>query len=472
MTDHLINLDATELINYLKNGKTTSEKIVQTYINHIKEVNPSINAMIETRFQEAIIEAKNADQEENQPFEKYPLFGIPISVKESFHIKNMKTTGGLIHRQDIISSTDATAVKKLKDAGAIILGKTNTPTLCFCQETDNKLYGRTNNAWDQTLTAGGSSGGEGALLAVGGAPLGIGSDIGGSIRFPAHFNGTIGFKPGRDQVDAEGHFPNSHPLQKRMLGIGPMGKSVRDMKLMYDIISTNKPKTKQLNEFDITVFYSDQLPLSDKTKEILQSIESFLKSGFSLDRSTPPLFYQTSKIWQELMSVNGAEEIKKLGLNRDRPGVLSTYMKEKLTRGSDIHPHLSWALIGAQLFSPLLTRIKYIIKALQKGDQTLASFLDKRLLIFPVYHSTAPKHGQVYSEIFSIRKTYTKYMPYIAYANVWGLPSLTIPVTEDENNLPISIQIMGLNGYEDAIFQLGEIIEKEYRGYIRSTIYD
>lgn len=472
MTDHLINLDATELINYLKNGKTTSEKIVQTYINHIKEVNPSINAMIETRFQEAIIEAKKADQEENQPFEKYPLFGIPISVKESFHIKNMKTTGGLIHRQDIISSTDATAVKKLKDAGAIILGKTNTPTLCFCQETDNKLYGRTNNAWDQTLTAGGSSGGEGALLAVGGAPLGIGSDIGGSIRFPAHFNGTIGFKPGRDQVDAEGHFPNSHPLQKRMLGIGPMGKSVRDMKLMYDIISTNKPKTKQLNEFDITMFYSDQLPLSDKTKEILQSIESFLKSGFSLDRSTPPLFYQTSKIWQELMSVNGAEEIKKLGLNRDRPGVLSTYMKEKLTRGSDIHPHLSWALIVAQLFSPSLTRIKYIIKALQKGDQTLASFLDKRLLIFPVYHSTAPKHGQVYSEIFSIRKTYTKFMPYIAYANVWGLPSLTIPVTEDENNLPISIQIMGLNEYEDAIFQLGEIIEKEYRGYIRSTIYD
>src|SRR5699024_8066190 len=126
----------------------------------------------------------------------------------------------------------------LKKAGAIILGKTNTPSLCFCQETENKLYGRTNNPWDVTRTAGGSSGGEGALIAAGGAAAGIGSDIGGSIRFPSHFNGVVGFKPGKYQVSPNGHFPSENtPLQERMLGIGPMGKSVRDIALLYDVIA-------------------------------------------------------------------------------------------------------------------------------------------------------------------------------------------------------------------------------------------
>src|SRR5699024_11086350 len=124
----------------------------------------------------------------------------PISIKESFNVSGMKTTGGIIHRQDIIKSRDAITVQKLKDAGAIVLCKTNTPALCFCQETDNKLYGRTNNPWNIKHTAGGSSGGEAALLSVGGAAVGLGSDIGGSIRFPSHFNGVVGFKSGKNEV--------------------------------------------------------------------------------------------------------------------------------------------------------------------------------------------------------------------------------------------------------------------------------
>src|SRR5699024_3954985 len=155
----------------------------------------------------------------------YPLYGVPISIKESFHVKGMKTTGGITHRKDIMMSYDAEAVKRLKDAGAIILCKTNTPSLCFCHETDNKLYGRTNNAWSIDHTAGGSSGGEAALIGVGGAPCGLSSDIGGSIRIPSHFNGVVGFKPGKFQVSTSGHFPpDTHPLKERMSSIGPIGK--------------------------------------------------------------------------------------------------------------------------------------------------------------------------------------------------------------------------------------------------------
>src|SRR5699024_1719466 len=157
-----------------------------------------------------------------------PLYGVPISIKESFDVIGMKTTGGIVHRKDIIMSKDADVVRQLKDAGAIILCKTNTPALCFCHETDNKLYGRTNNAWNEKKTAGGSSGGEGALIGVGGTPVGMSSDIGGSIRFPSHFNGVVGFKPGMYQVSADGHFPpDKIPIKARMSGIGPIGKSVR-----------------------------------------------------------------------------------------------------------------------------------------------------------------------------------------------------------------------------------------------------
>ncbi len=109
---------------------------------------------------------------------------------------------------------------------------------------------------------------------------------------------------------------------------------------------------------------------------------------------------------------------------------------------------------------------------LGEGDRRLDGYLNNRLLIFPVYHTAAPKHGKVYKEIFSIRKTFLKYMPYIAYANVWGLPALTIPVGTDENDMPISIQIMSKNGNESAIIQLGKILEARFRGYIRSTLFD
>lgn len=106
------------------------------------------------------------------------------------------------------------------------------------------------------------------------------------------------------------------------------------------------------------------------------------------------------------------------------------------------------------------------------GHEEINSYLQQRILIMPVYHSTAPIHGKLYSEIFSIKKTFLKYMPYVAYPNVWGLPSLTMPVGEDETGLPIGVQLISCNGNEEALFQLGEILEKEFRGYRRCTHHD
>src|SRR5690625_4505414 len=201
VSNNLLNLYGTELAALIKDRQITCEEITTTLISNIKKDNLILNAVVEERFDETIKEAKEKDQNiENINFNEKPLYGVPISIKESFHVKGMKTTGGVYHRKDLIMNKDAVVVEKLKKAGAIILCKTNTPALCFCQETENKLYGRTNNAWDKERTAGGSSGGEGSLLAAGGAAAGIGSDIGGSIRFPRHYCGVVCFKAGMKSI--------------------------------------------------------------------------------------------------------------------------------------------------------------------------------------------------------------------------------------------------------------------------------
>src|SRR5690625_2082665 len=469
-----LDMDAGELANLIVKEEATIVEIVQTFINHIKNVDKILNAVVEERFSAALLEAEQMDKQLHSQFEKGPLYGVPISIKESFHVKDMKTTGGLLSKRDFIATEDADIVSKLKDAGAIILCKTNTPTLCYCQETDNKLYGRTNNSWDISRTAGGSSGGEGALLSVGGTAVGIGSDIGGSIRFPSHFNGVVGFKAGKYQISSNGHFPADHiPIQTRMSSMGPMGKSVRDIELIYKIIAEIPHTPKSLANIQIDFLPKDiHYPLSKQTSKLLDQIENFLSKRYETNRSVPPFFTDSAQLWQEIMSVHGGKLMSELAFDKKHPNLITTYIKEKLTNKTDIHPYLTWALIGSKLFKPSQNRIERIEEIIKHGDEKIDHYLQHRLLIFPVYHTAAPKHGKVYQEIFSIRKTFRKYMPYVAYANVWGLPSLIVPVGTDEDDLPISIQIMSINGNEDLIFQLGKVLETEFRGYVRNTKLD
>ncbi len=468
--EDLLDLDATAIADKIKKGKLTSEFITQTYINHIKKINPLINALVEERFELALEEAIACDQETNSQIKNKPLFGVPISIKESFDVKGMHTTGGIAHRKDIILNEDAHAVEKLKDAGAIILGKTNTPELCFCQETDNKLFGRTNNPWNLERTVGGSSGGEGALLATGASALGLAADVGGSIRFPSHFNGVIGFKPGAHDISDQGLFPKIDiPLQNRMLGVGPMGKSVRDMKLAYQLLRSETESKHLFEKLEVHFLISESIyPLSEDSKLLINQLKNHMKKSYEVEETVPPYFDNTAQIWQEIMSIDGAKSVRQIAYNTDRVNVIGNFIKEKLTGKTPVHPYLSWALIGANMFKPTAKRIQEIEGMIELGDQAIDRYLMNKLLILPVYHTSALKHGDVFSELFSIQKTFLKYIPYTAYANVWGLPSLTLPIGLDNEGLPVAIQIIGRRGNEDAIFRTGEFIEKNFYSYKRA----
>lgn len=476
MIQNILDLDAIETAEKIRLKQLSIQQVVKTYIDHLKTVNPPLNALIEDRFLDAIEEAKQKDKQFPENPDKYPLYGVPITVKESFDVFDMKTTGGLKYLKNHRAQKDAQIITKLKKAGAIILGKTNTATLCYAQESVNKLYGRTNNPWDVTRTAGGSSGGEGALLAVGGAAAGVGSDIGGSIRLPSHFNGIYGFKSGKYTLTGKGHFPQvEHPLQQRMESFGPMGKSARDMKLLYEIMSEQELPDEPLHDMTINILPSDvEIPLSEQIKQLLDQVTEVLKPQLTVKREIPPYFFDSATIWQEIMSIDGSELIATLAFGK-KPStftVVKSYLQEKLSQKTDHHAYLLWAILGSKLFQPKQEQIKIIKETIKAGDKQLKDLLAKELIIFPIYHSPAKPHGEVFSEIFSLKKTFQQYMPYLAYANVWGLPSLAIPLAKDEKNMPIGLQIIGNIGHESKIFSLAQQLEKHFTTYVRCKAYD
>jgi fatty acid amide hydrolase len=176
-------------------GAITSAELVEAHIRRIEAVNPRLNAVVVTRFEQARAEAAAADEARRRGDPLGPLHGVPITIKECFHVAGTPSTEGVGRFASELVAHDAPLVARLRRAGAIVLAKTNVPQLLLMHETDNPVYGRTQNPWDLERGPGGSSGGEGAIVASGGSPLGLGNDIGGSIRFPAHSCGICGIKP-------------------------------------------------------------------------------------------------------------------------------------------------------------------------------------------------------------------------------------------------------------------------------------
>lgn len=472
--ENMLDLDATEIAARIKRGDITSLQATDAYIAHLQRANIEVNCVTVDRYEAARQEARQADEKQQSGESTGRLHGVPVSIKDCFHVAGMPTTAGLNYRAHMIENEDAEAVKLLKQEGAIVIAKTNTPALCFSQETVNKLHGRTNNPWDLTRSAGGSSGGEGALIAVGGAALGLGADIGGSIRFPSHYNGIVGFKSGNEQVNDRGNFPHvSIPEQRRMLGIGAMSKSVRDARVVNEILTGGKRTFVDLDAYEIVIPEKQPgIPLSSTTEAHIELLRQKIAADFKTGCQPPPHFAESALLWQEMMSIDGAKHVKALMSSDGTANPLTEFIKEKLTGRSDTHAYLSWALLGANMFKPSEARRAQIAALLHQGDEELRDYFHTRLLILPVYHETAQRHGKQYGEIFSIRKTYKQYMPYIAYANVWGLPSLTLPVGKDEAGMPLGVQLISSVGNEDAIFQLGEWIEEEVYRYERCSSYD
>jgi amidase len=229
MADPIYYSSATWIAAAIREKRVSAVEIVEAFLARIEEVNPALNAVVALRAEEARAEAERADAALARGDSWGALHGVPMTIKDSLDTAGMISTGGTLGRADFVPDRDATVVRRLKNAGAILLGKTNTPELTLSYETDNLVYGRTNNPWDTQRTPGGSSGGAAAILAAGGAAFDIGSDYWGSIRLPAHFCGITGIKPTHGRVPRTGHifpFGGTHDSYQQL---GPLARYVEDL---------------------------------------------------------------------------------------------------------------------------------------------------------------------------------------------------------------------------------------------------
>lgn len=261
ITNPLLLESAISLAQKIRRREVSSVQVVQSFIDRIKQVNPILNCVVDERFEEALEEAKTKDQfiasgacSSEEMEAKTPFLGVPFTVKLCVSLKGFRNTAGLYCRRNFRSTEDAEVVLLLRKAGAIPIASTNVSELCLWWESFNPVHGRTNNPYNTNHTAGGSSGGEGSVLAAAASPMGLGSDIGGSIRIPASFNGVFGHKPTNGIGSLVGHFPYPrYPSLKSFLVIGPMSRYATDLLPMYKVIAKEHVDKLNLNEkVDIT----------------------------------------------------------------------------------------------------------------------------------------------------------------------------------------------------------------------------
>src|SRR6266849_10023807 len=225
----LHSLPLLEMASLVRSGGVSSLDLVEAHLAQIERRNPHLNAFTMVLADQARESARRADQ----GLKTGPLHGVPLTIKDSFDVAGLPTRLGSYFAPEAPAAEDSAVVARLRRAGAIILGKTNTPEFLKSYETDNFLTGRTNNPWDVERTPGGASGGEAAAIASCCSPGGVGSDGGGSIRVPAHFCGIAGFKPTPGRISGVGHTPSlGHPAGL-VAAAGPMARTAQDLRLLF-----------------------------------------------------------------------------------------------------------------------------------------------------------------------------------------------------------------------------------------------
>ena len=321
-------LPATEIATQIRNGALTSEAVVAACLQRIAAVNPQINAVVQLA-PDALQQARQADADLANGVMRGPLHGVPFTAKDVFDVAGIVSAVGLDHRRYYVPVVDATVVTRMKRAGAILLGKTNTPPGGGGGDTENVVYGRTLNPYKLTATPGGSSGGEAAIVAAGGSPLGLGSDSGGSIRVPAHYCGVAGLKPTTGRVPNTGAYDHPGGLSDPRTQVGVVARAVEDLALVLPILAGpdnfdsgvipmpledwTQVRVKQLT---VAYFLEDRAtPVTSETAHAVgAAAQALARAGARLEESEPRDFVRDSRSlterWWGLASLHGQEVVE------------------------------------------------------------------------------------------------------------------------------------------------------------------
>jgi amidase len=437
----------------------SSEDLVRACLDRIGAVNGALNAVVQIASDQALVRARAADAAMARGEMWGPLHGVPMTIKDSLDTAGMITTGGTKGRASFLPERDATVVARLRKAGAILLGKTNTPELTLSFETDNLVYGRTNNPYDLSRTPGGSSGGAAAIVAAGGAPFDIGSDYGGSIRLPAHFCGIAGIKPSAGRVSRAGHIYPFGGLQDSFQQIGPLARDVDDLILLLPLIAGpdwidpavtpmpwHDPVDVDLAALRVS-FHRDN-GVRTPTAETIRTVEAVARTlsstVLSVDEIRPPGVEASYDLCLALYGWDGGAAVSRLL----REAGTTEHTLQTITGGTPI-PAVELDQLIAQWYALRSHMLSF-------GEQYDA-------IVCPVNAAPAVHHGEATGGTlapFSYTMTY----------NVTGWPGAVVRAGTSPEGLPIGVQIVAQPGREDVALALASFVETAYGGYQRPAL--
>ncbi len=445
--DDVRALSLVDLAAALRSGKLQSAFVVRAYLDRIDAVNPKLNAVVQIQHDAAMAKAREADM---VPREKRgALHGVPVTIKDSLDTAEIISTGGTKGRANYVPPKDATAVARLKAAGAIILGKTNTPDLTMAFETNNLVYGRTNNPFDINRTPGGSSGGAAAIVAAGGSPLDIGSDTGGSIRVPAHFCGIAGIKPTAGRVSRAGHIIDFSGPPQSLTHIGPLARRVDDLAFALQLIAG----PDNIDPYIVAAPLHDHRKVDVKNLRVayftnLGSLKPSSETGACVERALRTLEKAGCKHTE--VQIPGADDIYAVytGLLWGDGGAgFARILTKWHTTESALFERIKTATtLASSDYSAQYERLD------TWRSQLLALFADYDILICPVNGGPAPLHG-------------TFERPAAAYTQLFdltGWPSTVIRAGTSPEGLPLGIQCVAHPWREDMSLAVARHLETAF----------
>ncbi len=455
----MIYTSTKKLAQAIRDKTVSSLEVVQTCLQRIEEVNPKLNAVVQITAETAVREAKEADEQLARGVIRGALHGVPMTIKDSLDTAGVVTTGGTKGRASYIPDKDATVVARLRDAGAILLGKTNTPELTLSGETENLIYGTTNNPYDLSCTPGGSSGGAAAIIAAGGSPLDLGSDTGGSIRGPAHFCGITGIKPTSGRVPRTGHII-SYDLGAldSKTQIGPLARFVEDLALVLPIISgvdwkdpaiipmpMSNPEEVDLGSLRIA-FYTDNTimtPTAETIGAVKSAADSMLGTAASVKEERPPGLERAFALNRELSNADGKAWVRRL-LDKAGTEEIHRWIKAEIESAEKI---------GTDEFTALLEEWDRFRSAM------LAFMKNFDAILCPVNASPALAHGVSRTEERRPAGSYTNVY------NLTGWPAVVVRAGTSPEGLPIGVQIVARPWREDVALAIAQHIETALGGW-------
>lgn len=450
-----------EVAASIRSGTISPVELVEAILGRIAEREPKLRSFAHLDRDGARKRARSAEAAMLRGGKIGPLHGVPITVKSCIDVAGWPCPAGSLLRKDYVPKHDAPLVARLRAAGAIVLGNTNTPEFLMAYETDNLLNGKTSNPWDLSRTAGGSSGGEAAAIASGCSFGGVGSDGGGSIRVPAHFSGICGLKPTPGRVPSTGHFPPGGGTLSWLGVVGPMARTIADVRALFEVVAGPDPgdalsapvptggteSDARLEGLRVGLLESDALgKVSPETQSAVQGAAKYLaSSGFSV----------------EPIRLTGLDRAIALWWFFFGPMVAHLYGPVVAGREKDISPMLREYLSFAVPEKPL--SMDALLSGCADRDQVRAEISEQMrdvpVLISAVSSGPAFRHGEGTWRP-GAEQCYRDTMRWSQWLNVAGFPGASVPVGLSSEGLPIGVQVIGRPYEEELVLAVAERIEQ------------